>query len=396
MSCPEIILHTPRSQWCDGEVFGLGDPLNQARILDKPLSQWRDPDARMHKGEPLLGPALLIGADLWVSPGMKKAFLRKAQQHGGQQALRLTRPKDGPAATADPLQRLPRRNNEILFDLWYLPDGCTITWPHKDSWPEALETAPGLDVKTRTHTMSTNIDRGVTGGTDAEDGSASIDITLANLVAAPVGHWAELARTNLLAIGTQALAKHPVLAVFGLIWAAIRALSLNPFKVLAKTTRKGKGCWIHPSAVVEGCVLGDHVKVDAGAVLRGCILGDHVKVGATAVSEYSIIGHHTELQRMSFTGLSVVYPNARLGGILQLAVAGEGVRMKMGSYGTDMNLQGAVKVMTPEGLRPVDVGYLGVCLGHRAFVASGVWIAPGRAIEAERTLLRAPESIVLK
>jgi hypothetical protein len=61
-----------------------------------------------------------------------------------------------------------------------------------------------------------------------------------------------------------------------------------------------------------------------------------------------------------------------------------------------MHLHGVVRVMTPEGLRGVDMGYQGVCLGHGVFVASGVWIAPGRAIEARRVLLRPEGSVVLK
>jgi NDP-sugar pyrophosphorylase family protein len=203
-------------------------------------------------------------------------------------------------------------------------------------------------------------------------------------------------RANLLALGTRVLEHGPLVAVFVLLWAAVRALSLNPFRILQKLTRRGRRCWVHPDAVVEGCLLGDDVKIDAGAVLRGCVLGDGAKVGPGVVAEYTVIGQGAELQKQSTAVLSVVYPEARLGGVLQLGLAGRGARLKMGAYCTDMNLQGPVRVLTPEGLRPVDMGYQGVCLGHGAFVASGVWIAPGRVIEAGRVVLRPEGSMVLK
>lgn len=393
MDLAEVVLETPRSRWCQGEVFGLGDPLEEARVLDRPLRAWRHEQARaLEAPTTLRGPALLVGRDLWVSPGLRRGFLRAARSAGGAAPLRLVRPQGGPAATADPLRRLPRRDAQILFDLWYLPEGAEVSLdPGQEALPEALEQAAGLDVEATTHEVSTTVDSGMEGAQDT-----ALSITIASVAAAPVGHWVELGRTNLLAIGTRILGAGPVRGVLTLLWAALRAMSLNPFKILQKTTRRGKNCWIHPQAVVEGCVLGDNVKVDACAVLRGCVLGDNVKVGACAVAEYSVLGEGSELQKQATAVLSVVYPGARIGGLLQLGVAGRGVRQKMGSFGTDMNLHGVVKVMSPQGLLPVDIGYQGVCLGHGCFVASGVWIAPGRIIEAQRVLLRPEGSVVLK
>jgi hypothetical protein len=394
MDLAEVVLETPRSAWCRGQVFGLGDALEEARVLDKPLSRWRHAQASAVQGATTVrGPALLVGRDLWVSPGMRRGFVRAASRRGGDSPLRLVRPEDGPAATADPLRRLPREAQHILFDLWYLPEGVEVSLdPALGALPEALERAPGLDVEATTHEVSTDVDGGMAG----VQSDASLSITIASVAAAPVGHWVELGRANLLAIGTRILGAGPARGLLTLLWAALRAMSLNPFKILQKTTRVGKGCWIHPQAVVEGCVLGDNVKVDACAVLRGCVLGDDVKVGACAVAEYSVLGEGSELQKQATAVLSVVYPGARIGGLLQVGVAGRGVRQKMGSFGTDMNLNGVVRVPSPDGLVPVDIGYQGVCLGHGCFVASGVWIAPGRVIEAGRVLLRPEGSVVLK
>src|SRR5690606_13941259 len=58
------VVDTPRSAWTGGAVHGLGDPLEEATVLGRPLSSW-------HTAEPapdvIKGPALVIGRDLWVS-----------------------------------------------------------------------------------------------------------------------------------------------------------------------------------------------------------------------------------------------------------------------------------------------------------------------------------------
>lgn len=396
---PIAVIPTPRSAWSQQQVFGLGDPVEEARVLDRPLSAWR-PGARLltDGGDgPLTGPLLLWGADLWVSPRMLRDFEARARALGRQEPVRLVRPLDGPAGMADLLGRLPRSQDgrQLLFDLWYLPEGVSLPRPTPDApLPPELEVDHGLDIETNTHSVEIEVDRSV-------DPSRRMALRFAPVAAAPVGHWAELVRANQLAIGTLMLEAGPVVGVGRLLWAALKALvldwSLNPFRVLARTTRRGRGCIIHPSAVVEGCTLGDGVKIDAHAVVRGCVLGDRVQIGALSVAEYSVFGHDARLQRQATANGSVIYPEARVGGVLQLGVAGRASTLKMGALGTDMNPDGRpVRVMTPEGLRPVDVGYHGVCLGHESFVGANLIIAPGRAIEAGRVVTSESRLVIRK
>lgn len=393
-----FVVPTPRSEWTGGEVFGLGDPLEEALVLDRPLSAWRSGPRWKALGasREVRGPALVVGRDLWVSQSMLRAFEKAAQTQAQGAPVRLVRDAEGPGASADPLSRLPRSEDgaAILMDLWYLPAGVSVLVPEDlRAFPEALESASGADVECRTFTRPVDVDRE---GFAEDTAETTLSVSVADKAAAPVSHWVELLRANLLAIGTEALKKGPLGAILSLLWAAFRARSLNPFRVLAKTTRRGRGCVVHPSAVVEGCVLGDGVKIDAGAVVRGCVLGDGAKIGPMGLAEFSVVGAGAEVQKRGTVVLSVVYPGARVGGALQIGLAGRSARLKMGAYATDMNPHGVVKVKTPGGLSPVDLGYQGVCVGHRAFVASGVWIAPGRALEEERVLLRDPAQIVMK
>lgn len=369
-------------------MYGLGDPLSDALILNRPLSSWRGPAALADGGTTVRGPAFVYGADVWASPGMLVGM--EAAAKGRTAPVRLVRPEDGPGATADPLGRLPRRDGHIVFDLWFIPPGAAVEFG--DGVPAALQDAVGVDVETKVHEMDVAADAVSSGS-----GTDTIKLQFAGVAAAPVAHWVELQRANLLAIGTQALEGGAFKGAMTLLWAALRRVSVNPFAIAAGVTSKGRKCLIHPSAVVEACVLGDNVKVDAGAVLRGCVVGDGAKIGPHAFGEFSILGAGSELQKSAICTVTVVYPGARVGGVAQLTVIGRDVRFKLGAVTTDMNPGGApLRVMTPDGLAPVDVGYLGCCVGHGAFVGSGIWIAPGRAIEAGRVVLRDASQMVLK
>ena len=394
MSVPAVVISTPRSRWTDGRVFGLGDPVGAAQILNRSLTTWRNVRLLASKtNEPLAGPALVWGEDLWVSPGMVRAFCDLAQKRGGG-ITRLARDIDGPGATADPLGRLPRSQDGglIQFDLWYVPQGHSLSLAADGELPPPLLDAKDMDVPCKSHKLEVAADRVSTGGE-----SHQMELSFSNVAAAPVSHWVELMRANLLALGTQALGRGPVRGALSIAWAAFKAMSINPFRVMAKVTTRGRRCWIHPSAVVEGCVLGDNVKVDACAVLRGCVIGDNAKVGPLALGEFSVIGKGAELQKQATATVSVIYPGARIGGLVQLSVVGNDVRHKAGSFTTDMNPTGGpVKVLTPDGLADVDIGYLGACFGHGAFVGSGIWIAPGRLIEGGRLILRDAANLVMK
>jgi len=361
---PIYRIDTARSGWTSGRVHGLSDAIADARVLDRPLHDWdrehgvKDAPARVE------GPCVLVGRDLWVSPLLLRDFA-----HLPETALcRLGRRADGPASLSDPLSRLVRDDEgNLRFDLWLVPAGVSLDVTDL----AALEGAKLTDVPGRTRRRPVPADPEVVG-------TEELELVFSSHTLCPVAHWAELLRANLLALGARPFEQGGGLGRF--LWAAARAGSFEPNRVFAKLNRVGEGCDIHPSAVVEGCRLGDFVEVGPGAILRGCSLGNGAKVGAQAICELSVIGEGARIQRRAMVTVSTVYPRARMGGVLQFALAGEASVTKMFAVATDMRLEGPVRAMTPDGLRDVDVGYLGVCFGHRSFIGSGVWIAPGRVV----------------
>ena len=251
----------------------------------------------------------------------------------------------------------------------------------------ALEAALGVRVESRIKQMRLPADPEVTG-----DDVLTLAMTAA--VAAPVGHFVELLRANLLAMGAASLEQPRLARIARFFLAAFRARSFSPERLLSGMNRLGTGCVIHPTAVVEASRLGDFVEVGPHAVVRGCHIAKDVQIGPHAIAEFSVVGEGARMQRRATVAASVVYPRARLGGFLQLGVAGAEAVTKVDSVTTDMRVDGPVRVMTPVGLRAVDIGYQGVCLGHQSWVGSGVWIAPGRVVEAGARLARARDLFV--
>lgn len=381
---PVFVVDTPSSRWSGGVVHGLGDPVAQARVLDRTVEDWRGgslPDAGK-----VVGPAFVVGRDLWCSSRLLWS-LEQASNVLSKGPSRLARRADGPARFADPLRRLPRSNDGslILFDAWFVPAGHTL-----DALDvAALEAATHVDIVAPTFSMRLPADPEVVG----QDGD--LVLQLARTACAPVSHWVEVQRANLLALPTWTPSGSRVVGIARYLWAAFQVGSLTPSHVSQKLGSTGKNCRIHPSAVVEGSRLGDNVEVGPGAIIRGARIASNVTIGAQSLVELSVVGEGARIQRRAMVTASTVYPRARVGGILQLALCGQDASNKMFAVGTDMRLAGPVRVDTPDGLKDVDLGYMGVCFGHHSFVGSGVWIAPGRVIANGRQVTRTKEEMVM-
>ena len=81
---------------------------------------------------------------------------------------------------------------------------------------------------------------------------------------------------------------------------------------------------------------------------------------------------------------------------MQLGVLGPHVSFKHGSYLMDQNTDQSVSAMV-KGIRyPAPLGILGVGVGARSTIASGVWIAPGRTIAPGQTILPSSEHVLVK
>ncbi|MBN2798817.1 MAG: hypothetical protein JXX28_06665 [Deltaproteobacteria bacterium] len=206
-------------------------------------------------------------------------------------------------------------------------------------------------------------------------------------------HWAGVLWANLLAMGpwmVGVLLGPRWLAPLRVLWGIARTRSLRPEVVAGGLNRLGRGAWVHPSAVVEGCVLGAGAVVDAGAVVRGSVLGEGARVEPAALVLGSVLGAGAVVQRHAWAQFSVLHQGAAHGGAMQLGVLGPEASVKGGAYLLDQGASRGVRASRGGALYAAPLGLLGVGVGRGALVASGVWVAPGRTVPPGAVLLPRP------
>lgn len=213
----------------------------------------------------------------------------------------------------------------------------------------------------------------------------------------PVGHWVELLWANLLGLGPflwRALVGKGPAAVFRFGGAALRAWSLRPEDVAARLNVVRPGARIHRSATVEGCWLGPGARVGAGAVVRGAVLGEEAVVEELALVEGTVLGRGARVQRLAMAKFCVIEEAAAFAGVAQLGVVGRGAVVKHGATLMDMAFGQGVRVRVGGALVDAPHGLCGVCVGDGAVLASGVRVAPGRALPPGVEVLLDPASVL--
>ena len=216
-----------------------------------------------------------------------------------------------------------------------------------------------------------------------------------------VCHW-----SHVLDIHAQALHERwfdlDARKIISVAWRVLTAFSFNRWKVARHLVYKGKGCVIHPGAVVEASILGDGVEIGAHAVVRGSVIGDGAKVEEHAEILYSAIGEKCVCSFRSRALYTVVYLRALISYPgTPACVVGERAVHTGGSFVVTRNLDAATGNPEVPVLRDGEtVGsgktFLGACFGHRAIVGTGVWLQCGLEIPNGAFLVRDPGRVAKK
>lgn len=227
----------------------------------------------------------------------------------------------------------------------------------------------------------------------------TISIGISDAMVVPTEHWLQYLWANLIGLGPQLwkeiVGRNPFTFAYRVFCSICRVRSLRPQTFLSSTLKTGKGCSIHPSATVEGSVLGNNVKIGANAVVRGSILSDGAVVEALALCEFSVLGKGAKVQRQAMVKFSVMQKNARVGGVVQLSVLGESAVLKRGSYLMDMNFTPhGVSVLYNNQPMKAPFGVVGGFVGSQTKIGLGVQVAAGRYIPSNLTIVANPTSIL--
>lgn len=374
-------------------IAPFGDPASELWVLRAPLAEGRAEVLRAVGLTPaacapadvaeVCGPALVLDDDVWLNRGALLAFLDAVRSRAEPCALALS---------AGPVTDLcggfgggTIRQGACPLPVAYIPAGRTGACL---AGPESLPL--------------TVIDPG--GGALRRPGGRPVGSGPNRGLPAParlglrIAHWNHLLVANLLGFSAAVADQGRWRNALRVLWAVLRARSFNPHAVAARLNRFGRGCLIHPTAVVEGSVLGERVYVGAHAVVQGCVVGDGSMIDELASAKLSVLGPGARVLRHGLVRFSTLLPGATVGGSVQLSVLGRDASFLHSAYTFDVDLSGRpIRCSGQDGtLQDTSLPYLGCCLGHDAIVGGGVWVAPGRTIPNQVQVIRPPSETLTR
>ena len=207
-----------------------------------------------------------------------------------------------------------------------------------------------------------------------------------------VGHWVHVLRINTAAIADWWFEHVRRGVVVGPGWMLVRALAGFPWvggRFLGSMRHVEAGARVHHTANIELSVVQRGARVGAHAVVRNAFIGADAHVGDGACVVGSVVGRGAFVGAHAAVSGSVLYPGAMAGqALMQASLLGENAGAFTNSAFFDVNFARNVRVVTRDGLADSGSRILGVCLGPRARVAAGVWVASGREIPAGALLIR--------
>ncbi len=329
------------------------------------------------------GAYLVLADDLFVTASLLRAFLEEA---AGGARLALTDSRI--VRDSLPLQALEHGLSADGRAHWIYPVWLVTDDP--GSRPLASLPAVAVDPKEEIRTLE-----GVP-AVFSPDRAISFPIT--PRIAIRVQHWLHLLRANHLAMMASLAALRERSRIRN--WLAIAALLVRAFppteaRVLRAMVRRGRKVKIHPTAVVEGAVLGDGARVGAHAVVRFSVLGPGAVVEEFGLVELSVLGEGACVTKKGISTLNVLYPGAVLGHAgCQMSLLGRDAFVSTDSRLLDLKFDGDVPVEVDG--RRVSSGsrFLGSCVGHGASVGAGVFLQYGMAVPNGVALVKEPREVV--
>lgn len=351
-------------------IAPFGDPVADSQVLGRSLRVvQREALAEVGVQEvstpPSDQPYLLLSDRTWVTGGALRRFLAVAQAPA---RLRVCDP-DWLAMTAT-LQDTPEPG---LYEVALLPAGA----------PPRFDGLPAVDVdlefeRTRPVADHPALAHALPGSLPVSDGGVH-----------QLDHWTHILRVNWLAM-TSTIQREkrkfealllPV-KVWKILGLVLKARSLNRFRLAAALTRTGKGCSIHPTAVVEASVLGDGVEIGPFAVVRGSVLGDGVKVEEYGAVNASVLGAKAHIGKRGTANLCVLYPGAYLscGNGHQASLLGRDSFLAWSVTIFDLSFAGPVRVWHRGQRVSAGTHFLGAVLGHRARLGGQVSLGYGAEV----------------
>ena len=380
-----------------------GDPVGETFILQKTLAFYQkqaletssyfksqnSTAALVPPSESVSGPALLYSEDLFFTRYLLDAFIEAAGGKTGQLAVEKCQFMTSNHPLQDLQEVIIDKKLHYLFPMYCIADNDPVSVPDPDDSEANNNFSPisvSLDEKLLSFPVSAHYF-----GTD------KMEFGLTARALMRIRHWVHISWVNQAAAAAAWRAQSILKTGLVLILAILRAFSFNKWKILAKINRKGKGCDIHPSAIVEGSTLGKGCSIGPGARVRFSHLGDNVFIQPGAQVEFSILGDRVMVSQNCAVNYCVCYPDSVASQlVMQVSVLGRRAITTTGSFLMDMRVDRDILVEKEGKLVSTKTRFIGSCIGHDAFLGTGFWINSGREIPNGYVVIRDVSKILNK
>ncbi|MEE2901310.1 MAG: hypothetical protein VYC39_03230 [Myxococcota bacterium] len=307
------------------------------------------------------------------------------------------------------------RNFSDLQDCTFIEDHRTYPiWLLRAK--ERNSNAATLPIDFRELVLRMPVPKSITGFNDWEH-------TITTSIALEVSHWLHVFQMNLLSIQTRWVEQaitHPVWSICLLLKAIIRRPSLliallrSDRFTEAHSLRKiidgiaphanirGTNVSIHPTAIVEGCIIGDNVKIGAQALVRNSIISAGSTLQERVNVAFSVVGKDSFVSKHSVVHACASFEEADMcmrG--MQFCLVGRRAALTTRATPIDISPDKPIRVEFKGTVQEVKQKMLGTCFGHNVFIGADVYIAPGRSIpnnikivsDTSKILTRVPDSL---
>lgn len=331
------------------------------------------------------GPTLYMGDDLLIGRRLLAEFVERARDVGSGRAVLELEPAVFTREYA-PLQDTPAGpGGGPLMPLWWSSEGGPAPETPDDPRYEPVR----LSVKERVMRIPVPAHW---------FGKDELELPMTGRPALRVRHWMHLLFANRIAASERWLRAPAWQRGLRIGWALLRSVVPTPARVLRNLSDIGKGCQIHPTAVIEASTLGDGVRVGAHAVVRFSRVGEGSFLMDGANVAFSTLGPRCTVSTHCGVSFSLLHEEATAAQtLLQMSVLGRrAITTGLGLI-TDMKMGGGEVSVVDHG-RLVSSGqrFLGGAVGHEAILGSGIWIAHGREIPNGYVVVRSPDAILHK
>ncbi|MGE0228324.1 MAG: hypothetical protein AB7I38_04945 [Dehalococcoidia bacterium] len=340
-------------------IAPFNDPIGETPILSRPLRRWQ---AEAFAGSGLVvsavlqPPCLVVPDTLFASAGALRAFVDGAR---GEDAVFVLKRSEF-ARMSTPVQPAVREAEDgYVFEAIRFVSG-------RDQPPRRVVVDPQEQVVEVDLPRATFVARRTTLGIPRE-------------YVMTMHHWVHILWANEIAGPFQAWTNPPRETALEALRSRFRRRSEDLDRALPARSTFGRGCDVHPTAVVEGSRLGNHVTVGPYASVMFSDLDDHVNISVDSDVQFSVFGRKAFLGPNGLAHFSVVHPDTVAGFMGQLSITGSGA------------VTAGVRIQKPEVDQPVSVEldgrmystglhFLGAAYGYHSQLGGGIFVQAGSAI----------------